>query len=81
MELLTPTDRRERSPSRGEAHYFSVKSGSRVAADAAWTYPESPLPELQGLVRIRRHTSGIAEEYLGDCRFVKLRGSYGWEEP
>ena len=51
MELLTPTDRRERSPSRGEAHYFSVKSGSRVAADAAWTYPESPLPELQGLVR------------------------------
>ena len=37
--------------------------------------------ELQGLVRIRRHADGIAEEYLGDCRFVKLRGSYGWEEP
>ena len=37
--------------------------------------------DLQGLVRIRRHTDGIAEEYLGDCRFVKLRGSYGWEEP
>ena len=51
MELLTPTDRREHSPSRGEAHYFSIKSGSRVAADGAWTYPESPLPELQGLVR------------------------------
>ena len=37
--------------------------------------------ELQGLVRIRRQPDGIAEEYLGDCRFVKLRGSYGWEEP
>ena len=37
--------------------------------------------ELQGLVRIRRGPDGIAEEYLGECRFVKLRGSYGWEEP
>ena len=50
-ELLTPTDRREHSPSRGEAHYFNVKSGRRVAPDAAWTYPESPLSELLGLVR------------------------------
>ena len=37
--------------------------------------------ELQGLVRIRRHADGIVEEYLGECRFVKLRGSFGWEEP
>ena len=37
--------------------------------------------ELQTLVRIRRTADGLAEEYLGDCRFVKLRGSYGWEEP
>jgi uncharacterized protein (DUF427 family) len=51
MELLTPSARRERSPSRGEAHYFGVKGGSREAADAAWTYPESPIPELRGLVR------------------------------
>ena len=37
--------------------------------------------ELQTLVRIRRTADGLAEEYLGECRFVKLRGSYGWEEP
>jgi protein-L-isoaspartate(D-aspartate) O-methyltransferase len=37
--------------------------------------------ELQTLVRIRRRASGLAEEYLGECRFVKLLGSYGWEEP
>jgi protein-L-isoaspartate(D-aspartate) O-methyltransferase len=36
--------------------------------------------ELQTLVRIRRRASGLAEEYLGECRFVKLLGSYGWEE-
>jgi protein-L-isoaspartate(D-aspartate) O-methyltransferase len=37
--------------------------------------------ELQTLVRIRRGPNGIVEEYLGECRFVKLLGSQGWEEP
>jgi protein-L-isoaspartate(D-aspartate) O-methyltransferase len=36
--------------------------------------------ELQTLVRIRKGQNGIKEEYLGECRFVKLRGAYGWEE-
>jgi protein-L-isoaspartate(D-aspartate) O-methyltransferase len=36
--------------------------------------------ELQTLVRVRRGPSGLAEEYLGECRFVKLIGDYGWEE-
>jgi protein-L-isoaspartate(D-aspartate) O-methyltransferase len=37
--------------------------------------------ELQTLVRLRRGAGGLAEEYLGECRFVKLRGSHGWEDP
>ena len=37
--------------------------------------------ELQTLVRIRRRPDGLVEEYFGECRFVKLLGSYGWEEP
>ena len=37
--------------------------------------------ELQSLVRLRRGTAGLVEEYLGECRFVKLRGCYGWDEP
>jgi protein-L-isoaspartate(D-aspartate) O-methyltransferase len=37
--------------------------------------------ELQTLVRLRRGPEGFAEEYLGECRFVKLHGTYGWEEP
>jgi protein-L-isoaspartate(D-aspartate) O-methyltransferase len=36
--------------------------------------------ELQTLVRIRKDKAGIREEYLGDCRFVKLTGRYGWED-
>jgi uncharacterized protein (DUF427 family) len=51
MELLAPTGRAEWSPSRGEARYFTVKGGDRVAIDAAWHYPDSPLEELRGLIR------------------------------
>ena len=36
--------------------------------------------ELQTLVRIRKDKTGIREEYLGECLFVKLRGKYGWED-
>jgi protein-L-isoaspartate(D-aspartate) O-methyltransferase len=36
--------------------------------------------ELQSLVRIRRAAGGLFEEYFGECRFVKLLGSHGWEE-
>jgi protein-L-isoaspartate(D-aspartate) O-methyltransferase len=34
--------------------------------------------ELQTLVLLRKNKDGIKEEYLGECRFVKLRGAYGW---
>lgn len=36
--------------------------------------------EIQTLVRIRKTSEGLKEDYLGDCHFVKLIGSYGWEE-
>jgi protein-L-isoaspartate(D-aspartate) O-methyltransferase len=36
--------------------------------------------ELQTLVRIRKDTAGIREEYLGECLFVQLKGRYGWED-
>ena len=36
--------------------------------------------DLQTLVRIRWGEKGLVEEYLGECRFVKLLGSYGWED-
>ncbi len=36
--------------------------------------------ELQTLVRIRKDQNGIREDYLGECHFVKLKGTYGWED-
>jgi len=37
--------------------------------------------DVQTLVRLRRGPQGLVEDYLGECRFVKLRGAYGWSEP
>jgi uncharacterized protein (DUF427 family) len=43
-DLLLPTERRTHSPMMGEASYWSVQVGDRVAENAAWRY-ESPLPD------------------------------------
>ncbi len=50
-ELLVENGNTERSPSRGEAHYFDVKGGDRVAANGAWHHPESPIEEIRDHVR------------------------------
>jgi protein-L-isoaspartate(D-aspartate) O-methyltransferase len=35
----------------------------------------------QVLVRLRRTPDGmLGEEYLGNCRFVELKGVYGWSD-
>jgi protein-L-isoaspartate(D-aspartate) O-methyltransferase len=35
----------------------------------------------QVLVRLRRTADGVlTEEYLGNCRFVELKGVYGWQD-
>src|SRR6202008_3200598 len=51
MELLTPNGRTQHSPSRGDAHNFTVKGCDREVEDAAWHYPQSPVQELRNLIR------------------------------
>jgi uncharacterized protein (DUF427 family) len=48
---LQPSATTTRSPSRGTASYFTVRSGGREAIDAAWSYTDSPLEELRDRVR------------------------------
>ena len=36
--------------------------------------------DLQTLVKVSKEPAGLREEYFGECRFVKLRGQYGWED-
>ncbi|MFO7549730.1 MAG: DUF427 domain-containing protein [Acidimicrobiia bacterium] len=53
LERLTPSGRAERSPSRGTVEHFDVEGSRRVAAEAAYRHPDSPLEELRGLVAFR----------------------------
>ncbi len=53
-ELLEATDHTTHCPFKGDARYWSVRAGDRVAENAAWSYPE-PLessPRLAGLVAL-----------------------------
>lgn len=44
MDLLEATDHHTSSPLKGEASYWTVRVGNRVAEHAAWSYPD-PLPD------------------------------------
>jgi uncharacterized protein (DUF427 family) len=57
MDLLEPTDHSSRCPFKGEASYWSVRVGERVAENAAWAYPD-PLddaPPLTGYLAFYWH--------------------------
>lgn len=51
MDLLTLNGRIQHSPSRGDAHNFTIKAGGREGVDAAWHFPESPVEGLRELIR------------------------------
>lgn len=51
FDLLVATSTRTHSPSRGDAHHFTIKVGDDERVDAAWQYPDSPIEELRDLVR------------------------------
>ena len=57
MDLLEPTDHTSRCPFKGEARYWSVRAGGRVAENAAWAYPEpiEDAPPLEGHVAFYWH--------------------------
>src|SRR5919202_1399365 len=49
---LRPDGGRVHSPSRGDGRTFTVRAGGREAPGAALRYPDSPIAQLRGLVRL-----------------------------
>jgi uncharacterized protein (DUF427 family) len=47
-DLMTPTDRHTTCPYKGEASYWTVRVGDRVAENAVWAYP-NPISERADL--------------------------------
>ncbi|HEX6819237.1 MAG TPA: DUF427 domain-containing protein [Ktedonobacterales bacterium] len=52
MELLEPSTTVTSSPLKGEATYWTLRVGGRVAEDAAWSYENPPpgAPDMKGYV-------------------------------
>ena len=50
-DLLAENGNTEETSNRGEARYFDVRAGDRVAADGAWHHPESPTEEIRDHIR------------------------------
>ena len=46
MELLERTAHRTHCPYKGDASYYTVKAGDRVAENAVWSY-EAPYPAMR----------------------------------
>jgi uncharacterized protein (DUF427 family) len=51
MHHLAENDYAGQPSARGMARYFDVRNRDRVVANAAWHYPQSPIPEIRGHVR------------------------------
>jgi uncharacterized protein (DUF427 family) len=52
MDLLEESDHTTYCPFKGDASYWTVRGGDRVAENAAWSYPEpiDPCPPIAGYV-------------------------------
>jgi uncharacterized protein (DUF427 family) len=57
MDLLEETDHSTHCPFKGEASYWSVRVGERVAENAAWSYPDpiEGAPPLRGYLAFYWH--------------------------
>jgi uncharacterized protein (DUF427 family) len=69
MDLLVPTETETNCPYKGQAEYWSVRTGDGVREDLAWSY-RTPLPESQkiaGLIafyneKVDIYVDGVREE-------------------
>jgi uncharacterized protein (DUF427 family) len=50
MALFERTNHTTRCPYKGEASYYTLRIGGRVAENAAWSY-EDPYPALRAIAR------------------------------
>lgn len=77
MDLLRRTDHRTHCPYKGDAAYFSVAVGDRVAENAVWTY-EHPFSEVAAIRdHVAFHWNKVDHWYEEDEEvFVHARDPY-----
>ncbi len=53
QNVLVAAGDTKKSPSRGLADLYTVKGNDRATDEGAYAYPDSPIPELQGMIAFR----------------------------
>lgn len=61
-DLLTPSVTTSHCPFKGDAVYWSVKAGDDLVEDVVWSYPESKIKEITGLLAFWTEKPGVALE-------------------
>ncbi|QBI55317.1 DUF427 domain-containing protein [Streptomonospora litoralis] len=76
-ELLTPSDRTTHCPYKGDASYWHLRVGERVAENAVWAYPD-PAPEAAWLRGLSAVYWDAADTWLDEDEPVRghLRDPY-----
>lgn len=80
MDLLQPSPRRSFCEFKGEARYFTVRVGQRLAVDCAWAYPD-PDPGYRALKDHLAFYAGRVDEcWVDDERATPQPGGFygGW---
>ena len=63
LDLLEPTDAVTHCPYKGQAEYWSVRTGDGVHEDLAWSY-STPLPESQKIAGLIAFYNEKVDIYL-----------------
>jgi uncharacterized protein (DUF427 family) len=67
MEMLTPTDSESHCPYKGQAEWWSVRTGDSLHEDLAWSY-RTPLPESQKIAGLVAFYNEKVDIYVDSVR-------------
>ena len=79
-DLLTAERRRTFCEFKGQAHYWTVRVGDRIAQEAAWSYP-APVSGYEALHdHLAFYPGRVDECYVGEERVTPQEGDFygGW---
>jgi uncharacterized protein (DUF427 family) len=75
IDLLTPTGTVSHCPYKGQAEYWSVRTGERVHDDLAWSY-RAPFPESQKIAGLITFYDEKTDVYVDGARQERPRTKF-----
>ena len=63
LDLLVPTEKVTHCPYKGDAEYWSVRTGEALHENVAWSYP-TPIPQSEAIAGLICFYSERVDEYV-----------------